>query len=273
MGSRPGVRKRPTTEREKLYHLVLGLRKEGLSYSQIIRKIEAQQGITLRKSHLSGWINAKHEPFGYVRAFDATPRAELAYVIGVSLGDASTSSNRHHSHKIKLRVIDRVFALEFARCLGVLLRRNPPLVKWREKTRSWYTEVSSLLLQNFLRRDLKALIPSISHCDNCKSAFLRGFFDSEGSMSARSLTASNENLELLRLVCEFLHSLNIETTGTHLATKGGRTVMIRGKFYRQNEDLHYLRVRSGSLGKFQETVGFSILRKSDALAQAVGNKE
>jgi DNA endonuclease len=152
--TKPGVRLRPTIEREKLYHLVLDLRKEGLSYNQIIKMIHTEQGITLRKSHISGWINGKHKPFGYVRAFVPNPCAELAYVVGVSLGDGSTSTNRSYSHKIKLRVIDREFAAEFGRCLGVLLGRNAPLVKWRDKTHSWYTEVSSLLLTDFLRQDL-----------------------------------------------------------------------------------------------------------------------
>jgi DNA endonuclease len=141
VGSRKGVKKRPTTERDQLYHRVLNLRKDGLSYNQIIRRIEAENGAILRKSHISGWINGKHKPFGYVTAFDATPCVELAYVIGVSLGDGSTiSGKRNYSHKIKLRVIDKEFAEEFARCLGVLLRRTPPRVKWREKTHSWYTE-------------------------------------------------------------------------------------------------------------------------------------
>jgi intein-encoded DNA endonuclease-like protein len=268
-----GYKLRPTVEREKLYLFVLELRKEGLSYNQIIRKIEADHGITLRKSHISGWINNKHKPFGYVRGFDATPTTELAYVIGVSLGDGSTSSNRSYSHKIKLRVIDKEFAVEFARCLGVVLRRSPPLVKWREKTHSWYTEVSSLLLQKLVRAELKELMPIISHCVACKAAFLRGFFDSEASMSGRTLTASNEDLSLLRYVCELLQSLGVETTGPYLATKGGRTVMIKGKFYRQNEDLHYLRVGAKSLEKFQTVVGFSILRKSAALSLATMKKE
>jgi len=267
-----GYKLRPTVERERLYRLVLELRKEGLSYNQIIERVEAEHGVALRKSHISGWVNGKHKPLGCVRAFDATPRAELAYVIGVSLGDGSTSSNKNHNHMIKLRVIDREFAVEFARCLGLLLCRTAPLVKWREKSGSWYTGVSSLLLQKFLRQRLKELVPTISHCDDCKAAFLRGFFDSEGSMSDRSLTASNENLQLLKLVCELLHSLGIQTTGTHLATKGGRTVVIKGKFYRQNEDLSYLRVRADYLARFQETVGFSIRRKSTALSRATGGK-
>jgi len=273
MGSTKGVKKRPTTERDRLYRLVLDLREGGLSYNQIIERVEAETGVTLRKSHISGWINGRHMPFGYVTAFDASPCAELAYVIGVSLGDASTSSSpSNYNHKIKLRVIDEEFAQEFARCLGVLLRRKPPRVKWHEKTHSWHAELSSLLLMRFLRQELKELIPTILHCDDCKAAFLRGFFDSEGSMHDSSLTASNEDLELLKLVCELLHSLGIETTGTHLATKGGRTVVIKGKFYRQNEDLFYLRVRARSLAQFQEVVGFAIQRKSDALSRAVGGK-
>ncbi|HVC26556.1 MAG TPA: LAGLIDADG family homing endonuclease [Nitrososphaerales archaeon] len=273
MGTRSGVRLRPTMERDRLYHLVLDLRKQGLSYNQIIKQIEAEHGAKLCKSQLSDWISGGRRPFGYVRIFEATPRRELAYVVGVTLGDGSTSSNRNHNHKIKLRVIDEEFAEEFARCLGVLLRRNAPLVKWREKTRSWYTEVSSLLLQKFLRQDLRQLIPTVSHCDDCKAGFLRGFFDSEGSMYARALTASNENLNLMEFVCELLQSLNIQTTGIHLATKGGRTVMIKGKFYRQNEDLFYLRVRSASLARFQTTVGFSVLRKSATLSQATNKKD
>ena len=126
MGSRLGIGKRPTIEREELYRLVLDLRREGLSYGAIIKRAETERGVRLGKSHLSDWISGKHKPFGYVRAFDPRPRAELAYVIGVSLGDGSTSSNRNYSHKIKLRVIDREFAAEFARCLGVVLRRSPP---------------------------------------------------------------------------------------------------------------------------------------------------
>jgi intein-encoded DNA endonuclease-like protein len=87
-------------------------------------------------------------------------------------------------------------------------------------------------------------------------------------MYERSLTASNENLELLKLVCRLLQSLGIETTGPYLATKGGRAVIIKGKSYRQNEDLYYVRVRSKSLRDFQKAVGFSVHRKLAGLASA-----
>jgi len=267
--SRAGIKLRPTVERERLYRLVLDLRKEELSYNQIIKKIQTEHGVTLRKSHLSGWINGRNRPFGYVRNFKPTPCPELAYVIGVMMGDASMSVNKNHNYMIKLRVIDKEFAEEFSRCLSVILGRTPPRVKWQERTRSWQTELSSLLLQNFLRQDLKALSPTIEHCADCKGAFLRGFFDSEGSVYKRTLTGSNENLELLRLVCGLLQSLGIETTGPRLATRGGRTVLIKGKFYRQNEDLYWIRVRTKCLKNFLAAVGFSIPRKLAALTLAI----
>lgn len=78
-----GGRLRPTKEREGLHRAVLALRKDGLCYSEITRKVEEEHGATLHKSHISGWVNPEHQPFGYVTVFDAKPCPELAYVIGV----------------------------------------------------------------------------------------------------------------------------------------------------------------------------------------------
>ena len=271
MGSRPGIRKRPTIEREKLYRLVLELRKQGLSYNGIIKRIETDRGVTLRKSHISGWLNGKHEPFGYVRAFDPTPTPDLAYVIGVSLGDGSTSSNRNHSHMIKLRVIDKEFAEEFARCLGMLLNRSPPLVKWREKTRSWHTQVSSLLLQKFLRQSLDQLKSTIEFSSECTAAFLRGFFDSEGWVYKSQLGVVNTDKELLLYVSHLLAlRFDIESFPPSVSSKGGRIVLIKGKFYNANKDCYNVSIAKASLLAFQARVGFTIIRRQQRLAAAIG---
>jgi intein-encoded DNA endonuclease-like protein len=262
VGTRTGLKLRPTTERERLYNLVLTLRREGLSYSQIIRKIEVEHGITLRKSHLSGWINAKHKPFGSVRPFDATPQPELAYVIGVIMGDASMSVNRHQNYMIKLRVTDKEFAEEFSRCLSVILGRDPPKVKWHEKTHAWHTQLSSLLLQGFLRHSILELEPTTRHCEDCKGAFLRGFFDSEGSVSESGLTVSNGDFEKLALVSKVLLSLGIESTGPHLIREGGGLVVIKGKFYRRNKNAYYRCIRKKSWSLFEQAIGFEINRKA-----------
>jgi intein-encoded DNA endonuclease-like protein len=267
--SRKGVKKRPTLEREKLYHVVLDLRKEGLSYNQIIRKIEAEHGEKLRKSHLSDWINGKHEPFGSVRTFTADPRPELAYVIGVKMGDASMSVNRAYSYMIKLRVIDREFAEEFAKCLSVVLGRDPPRVKWHEKTHAWHTQLSSMLLQKFLREALPPLKKVIEHCNDCVSAFLRGFFDSEGSVYRTQLRVANTNRTMLLYVRHLLESrFGIEVGGPYLSSTGGRLVIIKGKQYRANKDCFVLAVATSSIPAYQSSVGFTIIRKAKRLALA-----
>lgn len=270
MGSKLGHKLRPTVEREKLYRLVLQLREGGLSYNQIIRKVEADCGVSLRKSHISGWINGKHKPFGYERAFEPTPTPELAYVVGVSLGDGSTSNSKNYSHRIKLRVIDREFAEEFARCLGVLLSRNPPNVKWREKTHSWYTEVSSLLLQKFLRKPLQELKGFIEASSECVSAFLRGFFDSEGWVYRTELGVANTNVPVLEYVSKLLESkFGIKVYGPRLKSRGGRTVVIKGRLYHANKDCYALLIDRKSLTSYQRLVGFTIRRKQERLASAI----
>lgn len=264
VGLKSRVKLRPLQLRAQLYQRVLELRERGLSYNQIIKEVAELFRVKLSKSHISGWVTGSHRPYGSVRALDTTPSAELCYVIGVVMGDASMSVS-HYNYMIKLRVTDKEFADEFARCLSVILGRTSPEVRRHEKTHAWHTELSSLLLRQFMLQSLSSLAQTIQHCDECKGAFLRGFFDSEGSVSGRELTVSNGDIDKLSLVCDLLSSLGIETTGPHLLKKSGKLVLIKGRFYHQNKDQNSIRVRRRSLGLFRSKVGFHIRRKSDAL--------
>jgi hypothetical protein len=69
-----------TPEHEKPCHLVLEPSKEGLSYNRVIANIEADQEARLKSSSPNGL--AASTSLSYVRAFDATPRTELARVAG-----------------------------------------------------------------------------------------------------------------------------------------------------------------------------------------------
>lgn len=269
MPTRSGVGLRPTQERERLYLRAQELRKEGLSYNKIIARVEEECGVRLSMSHLSGWLNGKHRPFGSVRQFVPTPSANLAYIIGVKWGDASTSTNRNHMHMIKLRVKDKDFAEEFSRCLSAVLNRSPPSVNWNAKTSSWHTETSSVLLQAFLLSPANEQMKVIEHCDSCEGAFLRGFFDSEGSISRRKLMVYNGDLDKLQYVVRLLKSLGVEATGPHMRSAAGGIVMIKGKEWHVNKNSYSVYVRAISLAKFQELVGFTILRKRDRLSSAV----
>jgi intein-encoded DNA endonuclease-like protein len=171
---------------------------------------------------------------------------------------------------IKLRVTDKDFAEEFSKCLSKILQRSPPKVKWHDKTRAWHVQASSLLLQRFLLQPISELRSSIFHCKACMSAFVRGFFDSEGSARGK-LAASNGDLEKLALVTEVLESFAIEVTGPHLAKEKGGTVIIKGHEYRVNKDQYYIYVRAGSRRGYQDLIGFSIARKKKDLEGLIGD--
>jgi intein-encoded DNA endonuclease-like protein len=68
--------------------------------------------------------------------------------------------------------------------VGRVLNRPPPKVKVNSDGR-YYVEVKSKTLYELLKKpiDLVGLRKYIEHCEKCVAMFLRGFFDSEGSVS------------------------------------------------------------------------------------------
>ncbi len=258
---------RPLGLRKELFERVLSLRACGLSYNQIIKRVEQNEGAVLSKSQVSYWLNGKHRPDGSVRRFEPVPSFELGYVTGVALGEGTTSVSSDHNYAIKLQVNDEGFAEEFARCLGVILHRPPPNVRWWEARHAWRVQVSSILLLKFLREPVAELNHTIGRTEKCRIGFLRGFFDSEGSVSENSLTVSNGELAKLELSIAFLRSLGIETTGPHLGELSGGSRIIRGKLCRVNKDNYRVRMRNSSVRRFQDLVGFTIKRKIDSLAE------
>jgi DNA endonuclease len=258
---------RPVLERDELYRKVLELRADGLSYNHIIKEVQRTTGVRLRKSHLHDWITGKHKPLGSVRAFAAEPSPELAYLIGVSKGDADLGINRWN-YRVRLRAVDKDFVQTFNHCASVVLGTKPHSMAWIQKRGQWSVEICSLKLYRFLQQPLRKLKVTMEHCENCIASFLRGFFDSEGSMSGRSLTVSNTRLVTLACVRRLLRRLGVSTTGPYLKAEGGRIVLIKGRFYKANRNVYYLRVRAKSLERFRVFVGFSIGRKSKALSEA-----
>jgi len=255
--------------RSLLYDEVIALRKQKLSYNRIIAEIQAKHGIKLSKSHISNWLTGTHLPTGSARIIDLSPSSELAYLIGVKMGDASQSLNKKYSHKIKLMAMDKDFVEEFSRCLSIVLRRSVPPVRWIVYRQLWYTEASSVFLRHFLMQSLKLLRTTIEDSNKCSSAFLRGFFDSEASMSGRSLVISNTDFDLLLYVRHLLwQKFRIETTGPHLQKEAGGTVMIKGSRYKVNKNQYRARVRTLSLRAFRKEVGFTLARKAVPLEEA-----
>lgn len=227
----------------------------------------------LPKGTISGWLCGKNSPNKAGHAFVARPSPDLSYVIGAKAGDASLNVKiASYQYRIRLKAVDPEFVETFSRAVAATLECATHRL-WRPKTtREFYVEYGSYLLYRFLQRPLSELAPFVEHDAACVAAFLRGFFDSEGSVAKNgSITASNSNLDTLGYVRYLLGKyLKIKTTGPHLGTRKGSILTCRGKSYRRNVDCFWIYVKRDSLRLFHDQIGFTIQRKKIRLEKLFG---
>jgi len=269
---RKGRRLLPLELRLQLYDKVLQLREQGLSYSNIIKRIHKLSGVRLNKSHISYWVRGKHKPLGGINTFDEKPTPELAGLIGTMLSDGSR--HPHGSSKaFWLGVKDREYVREFGRCLAKILgRKKPYKIGWSRSKQRWVLEVRSILLFNHLDKPWQELKPHIEANRNCLARFLRMFFDGEGGISGRTLRVFNTDYELLLYIQRRLRQyFGIETTGPHKGQKAGYRFRDpkSGKIYETKKQCYCLHFRTNSLPRFYRYVGFTIRRKQRRLIEAV----
>jgi len=116
----------PRELRIKLYDVV-ALRRGGLTYRGIIGEVWRRYGVRLSKSSISEWLRGIHNPYNGRRIPSLEllkPSEELAYVIGVKVGDGYTYRRRrtikgYNDVKIGLKARDGSLSRS---SLGVLQR-------------------------------------------------------------------------------------------------------------------------------------------------------
>jgi intein-encoded DNA endonuclease-like protein len=268
---RPRRRTSPLALRIELYERSSELRRRGLTYSEITETLRRKYNIAPSKGQLSEWLRGIHGPLGSANQFQAKPTPELAYVIGVTLGDGSLN-RKGYNRRIRFQSVDLDFVLEFDRCLSAVLGTRRLTPWFDRKRREIHVEASSVLLHGFLNQDWTKLKPWICHSRSCVSMFLRGFFDSEGSVSkAGHLTCFNSDVGTLKFVQYLLLSfLKIESTGPHLSTESGTKVSNRGRSYLRQSSCYYIYVRAQSLGRFYRDISLTIERKRIRLEAKLG---
>jgi intein-encoded DNA endonuclease-like protein len=132
----------PDELRIKIYERVIELHQQGLSYNKIVKIIEQEFGVRLPKSTVGRWIQGRNKPYNriYIPSLKLLePSEELAYVIGVMIGDgyiykyiyAFRDGRIVERYRIGLKAKDKEFVGEFARCLAIVLNR--PSIKGTEK--------------------------------------------------------------------------------------------------------------------------------------------
>ncbi len=270
---RSGARKfEPLDVRIALHEKAVALRQKGCTYRQIADTIERDSGIRLCKKTISNWTRGKTNPIRAGRSFVAKPTPELAYVIGVETGDGFLNVKAQtYQYRIRLRAVNREFVEAFNQAVAKVLG-CPPHKLWKgEKARETEVEFGSYLLHKFLSQKLDDLKPFIEYDRSCAASFIRGFFDSEGSVNTREqLTASNTDLNLLHYVQELLRGrFGIETTGPHLRSRKGSILTNRGKSYYRKANCYDIYVLSLGREVFFREIGLTIRRKSNRVSRQI----
>jgi intein/homing endonuclease len=131
--------------------------------------------------------------------------------------------------------------------------KRPEYIKKRKI--QWVSYIDSKEAADFLANVDTKIISEAPKDIRC--AFLKGLFDSEGSVSKDSVIFYNSNKYLIELVYTLLIELGIEPRINDYKAKS-----LSGK------EISYSRVciyKKDSLKKFANLIGFSIRRKSDKL--------
>jgi intein-encoded DNA endonuclease-like protein len=157
------------------------------------------------------------------------PSEELAYVIGVVLGDGYPKLKRrvrkvYNDIIIRLEAKDKGFVEEFARCLAKVLGRRQIRPRFRDDVGKYVVEVESKTLYELLRKPigLDRLKKYVEHSERCVVAFLRGFADSEGCANKRGyIFILNTDQRLLTYIMDLLRRLGIELTGPRIHVRRG----------------------------------------------------
>jgi intein-encoded DNA endonuclease-like protein len=267
----------PRELRIRLFDEVKRLRRKGLTHREIIEEIRRRHGVRLSRSLISYWLRRIHLPYNgrYIPSIEfLKPSKVLAYVIGVKVGDGYAYRSRRiikgYSDVIGLKVKDREFATKFGRCLAEVLGRGPVKPRYSNSRGVHIIEVYSRTLYELLKKpvDLERLKKYIEHCERCMAAFIRGFADSEGSVSKEGyIYIYNTDYRLLEYVKELLKRLGIESTGPWPQRRQGKTFYNPRmmKTYIHNKDDYYIYIKADSNVDFHRKIGFTIIRKQKRL--------
>jgi len=201
----------------------------------------------------------------------------LAYIIGVIYGDGYTCYiPKSHNYFIGLEVIDKDFALKFKKELEKWTNRNIYFGKhYRKYTHTTQYEnkfnnssISYKVVLNskeataFIKMNKTRILKEIkeSNDNNLKISFLRGFIDSEGSISGHYIKIANKNKDILIDVQTMLSSIGINNARLYKHCKNGY----------EGYDLVFW--GKSKFKTFIKKIGFTIKRKQTKLKERIEYK-
>jgi len=250
------LRKTSIEKKLELFEKAKKLHQNGLSFRKIA-KILGINRITVMR-----WIKGINKPSGNWD-IDLSPSPHLSYFLGALLGDGSIRRKVHnYKYEIRLRVKDKDFAEEFAKCSSKILRKKVKIGKDIDKTRCgerYSISICNKRLWEFLTMHSMEEIIEIAKA--YPKEFLRGLFDAEGSSSKTSISFSNTNQLLIKTVKNLLKFFGMKAK-IRISIKKGQKVKIRESFYVAKKDVYVVYIYGkDNIEKFSKEIGFSIKRK------------
>lgn len=264
------TRNLPLEERMRLYNEVWKIRKElGFGSHRVSKLLGINQGV------IDGWLYHGSCPEWNRIKFTPHPSKELSYVLGVVLGDACLWKNKAGHCFIELKSKDKDFVETFASCMTKLFNKSRINSIQHTYDSYWKTQYGSREFYNFV----KSLNVSdiIEYVKTNQEAFLRGLFDSEGSVHVQasnnfdiSVGLSNANKELLESISKILkNNFKINSHIVRVKEKGSLIKDKKSKYFR-NKDVWRLQVHGlNGIKTFIDKIGFSIKRKQDKIKDAI----
>jgi intein-encoded DNA endonuclease-like protein len=181
--------------------------------------------------------------------------AEKSYVLGVLCGDAFINKKRL---RLEIRK-DTEFIAEFVRCLKEIYGLDHNIIYYVPKN-TWKADISNALICADLLKYGKystfdwQIPPEIIKSRNKTiiSSFLKGFYDSEGSVAKYTISTSSINKKGLLQIKELLSKLKINS-----------------QIYLDRKYCILVISRKSERRKFLELIGFTIQRKMEKLKEAL----
>jgi intein-encoded DNA endonuclease-like protein len=170
---------------------------------------------------------------------------------------------RSTAYFIRLEAKDKDFVEEFRKQIEIMEPNCSPCL-YQNKRGYWLSGVGfKSLYYAYKYLDMEPILTKTTHEE--KAAFIRGFFDSEGTAFAKkphALYAYNTNFKLLGNVQKLLEDIGIESH-FHFYKK------LKAPQYKRQAFLGIYSQKN--IRRYFELVGFSIKRKQDRLSQLIAN--
>jgi intein-encoded DNA endonuclease-like protein len=197
--------------------------------------------------------------------------SDLGYILGAVVGDGFINDS-----SIGMNIKDKDFALSFKEAFEREFKKEGKLHFYNGLWRIIFHSVE--LVKSFRNFDTINLVNKGNK--EVKGAFLRGFFDSEGSVylriirgkgiSSRRIEISNKNYELLSFCKNLLEGLEIKTREIEKRIRKER--MLKNRILPVSEYFRFtLKEDKNNFLRFRNLVGFSINRKQEKLEAIINS--